>query len=205
MVELSPTSSPKLPQWTLEELRSVAEQVLGQAEVVSESGRVRSTPDERTLRYYTTLGLLSRPAAFRGRTALYQRGHLAQVVAIKRLQASGLPLSDVQLRLVGLTQIELEVVAQLPAELPEPSKPVRAVQTIRQERPAPLKAPSVPNPRHRPGGDSAPSGSWLSLGSGVALLLPAAFEGRAENLLDILKAASSLLAELRRQGLIATE
>ena len=205
MVEPSHTSSPKLPQWTLEEMCSVAEQVLEQAEVVSENGRVRSTPDERTLRYYTTLGLLSRPAAFKGRTALYQRDHLAQVVAIKRLQASGLPLSDVHLRLAGLTPNELEVVAQLPAELPEPSKPVRAVQTIRQERPAPLKAQSVPHPRHRPGGDSSPSGSWLSLGSGVALMLPAAFEGRAEGLLDILQAASPLLAELRRQGLIAPE
>ena len=183
----------------------MAESVLDIAGVVSESARVRSSPDERTLRYYTTIGLLSRPSAFRGRTALYQRVHLAQVVAIKRLQASGLPLSDVQMRLAGLTPTELEVVAQLPAKLPEPSKPVRAVQIIRQERPAPLKAQSVTHPRHRPGGDAAPSGSWLSLGSGVALMLPAAFEGRAENLLDILQAASPLLAELRRQGFIAPE
>ncbi len=195
----------KNPQWTLEELCSVAERVLELAGVVSESARVRSTPDERTLRYYTTIGLLSRPSAFRGRTALYLRSHLAQVVAIKRLQASGLPLSDVQLRLAGLTSTELEVVAKLPAELPEPSKPVRTVQTIRQERPAPLKAQSVPHPRHSHGGDAAPSGSWLSLGSGVALMLPAVFEGRAENLLDILQAASPLLAELRRQGFIAPE
>jgi len=205
MSERSQKPGRKTPQWTLDELCSVAERVLELAGVVSESARIRSTPDERTLRYYTTIGLLSRPAAFRGRTGLYQRVHLAQVVAIKRLQPSGLPLSDVQLRLAGLTPNELEVVAQLPTELPEPSKPVRAVQTIRQERPAPLNAQSVPHPRHRPGGDSSPSGSWLSLGSGVALILPAAFEGRAEGLLDILQAASPLLAELRRQGLIAPE
>ena len=205
MSERSSNPGRKTPQWTLEELCSVAERVLELAGVVSDSARVRSTPDERTLRYYTTIGLLSRPSAFRGRTALYLRSHLAQVVAIKRLQASGLPLSDVQLRLAGLTSTELEVVAKLPAELPEPSKPVRAVQTIRQERPAPLKAQSVPHPRHSHGGDAAPSGSWLSLGSGVALMLPAVFEGRAENLLDLLQAASPLLAELRRQGFIAPE
>lgn len=201
MVERTRTSTPKPPQWTLEELCSVAEQVLGQAEVVSESGRVRSTPDERTLRYYTTLGLLSRPAAFRGRTALYQRSHLAQVVAIKRLQAAGVALSDIQLQMVGLTPTELERLAQLPGELPEASTPARAVETIRQERPPRFEARSLPQNRSC-AEDSASTGSWINLGSGVVLMLPTPLGGSAESLLDVIQAASPLLAELRRQGLI---
>ena len=44
-------------------------------------------PDARTIRYYATLGLIDRPEAFRGRTALYGARHLSQLVAIKRLQA----------------------------------------------------------------------------------------------------------------------
>jgi DNA-binding transcriptional MerR regulator len=54
------------------------------------------SPDERTVRYYVTLGLLDRPSAMRGRTALYSTRHVAQVVAIKRLQTMGRSLSEIQ-------------------------------------------------------------------------------------------------------------
>jgi DNA-binding transcriptional MerR regulator len=60
------------------------------------NGQVRAVPDERTVRYYGTLGLLDRPLAMRGRTAIYGRRHLAQVVAIKRLQSAGKSLADIQ-------------------------------------------------------------------------------------------------------------
>jgi hypothetical protein len=67
-------------------------------------GRVRPAPDERAIRYYTTLGLLDRPVAFRGRTALYGPKHVAQLVAIKRLQASGAPLAAVQRQLAAVPE-----------------------------------------------------------------------------------------------------
>jgi DNA-binding transcriptional MerR regulator len=60
------------------------------------NGQVRAVPDERTIRYYATLGLLDRPLAMRGRTALYGPRHLAQVVAIKRLQSAGRSLAEIQ-------------------------------------------------------------------------------------------------------------
>jgi hypothetical protein len=74
------------PQWTIREL---AAEVAAQLERydAADNGQVRAVPDERSIRYYTTLGLIDRPAAMRGRTALYGRRHLAQLVAIKRLQA----------------------------------------------------------------------------------------------------------------------
>ena len=71
------------------------------------SGRVRDVPDLRTIRYYTTLGLLDRPAAMRGRTALYGSRHLLQLAAIKRLQARGLSLAAVQERVVGISDASL--------------------------------------------------------------------------------------------------
>jgi hypothetical protein len=49
----------------------------------------------------------------RGRTALYRRRHLAQLVAIKRLQARGLSLAEVQQRLLGLTDAALNKLAKL--------------------------------------------------------------------------------------------
>lgn len=81
--------------WTLSEL--VAEVAARIAALPAPSnGQVRAVPDERTVRYYGTIGLLDRPLAMRGRTALYGRRHLAQVVAIKRLQAMGQSLAEIQ-------------------------------------------------------------------------------------------------------------
>lgn len=71
------------------------------------SGRVRHLPDARTIRWYQTLGMVDRPASFRGRTALFSRRHVLQLVAIKRLQAAGHPLADIQRGLVGATDGEL--------------------------------------------------------------------------------------------------
>ena len=71
--------------WTLPEL--VAEVTARIAALPApKNGQVRAVPDERTVRYYVTLGLLDRPSATRGRTALYGSRHAAQVVAIKRLR-----------------------------------------------------------------------------------------------------------------------
>jgi hypothetical protein len=60
------------------------------------NGQVQQMPDERMLRYYLQLGLLDRPAASRGRAALYNKRHLAQLVAIKRLQQVGKSLAEIQ-------------------------------------------------------------------------------------------------------------
>jgi DNA-binding transcriptional MerR regulator len=73
-------------------------------------GRVSAAPDARTIRYYTTLGLLDRPAfsSAGGRQARYGRRHLLQLLAIKALQGAALPLSEIQARLYGRSDEELE-------------------------------------------------------------------------------------------------
>src|SRR5919202_1029774 len=93
----------RAPLWTLDELCAQVALALAADYAGQASGRVREVPDRRTIRYYTTLGLVDRPAAVRGRTALYSTRHLLQLVAIKRLQARGLTLAEVQRRLLGLT------------------------------------------------------------------------------------------------------
>ena len=93
------------------------------------SGRVRAVPDRRAIRWYTTIGLIDRPVAHRGRTALYGPRHLLQLVAVKRLQAKGLPLVAIQQELAGATDSQLARVARLPvgARPTVPSGPVPAV------------------------------------------------------------------------------
>src|SRR5271157_4763365 len=102
--------------WTIHQLSAEVERVLAVDYEGSRNGRVRDIPDLRTIRYYTTAGLLERPAEMRGRTALYGRRHLLQLVAIKKLQASGLSLSQIQEWMAAATDLLLERLAGLRAE-----------------------------------------------------------------------------------------
>ncbi len=99
----------------MEDLRTLAARALADGDYTpAESARVRAVPDTRTIRYYTTLGLLKPPAEMRGRTAFYNETHVLQIVAIKRLQAGDLSLSDIQRRLAGLPNGRLAALARLP-------------------------------------------------------------------------------------------
>jgi DNA-binding transcriptional MerR regulator len=80
--------------WTLGELVAAAAERIA-ALPVPRNGQVRAVPDERTVRYYGTLGLVGKPV-LQGRTAHYGPRHLAQVIAIKRLQAAGRSLAEIQ-------------------------------------------------------------------------------------------------------------
>jgi DNA-binding transcriptional MerR regulator len=98
---------------TLDELASEAQQLLQRHGLLGAQpdARVSAAPDARTVRYYTTLGLLDRPG-YEGREARYGRRHLVQLVAIKALQAQGLSLSEVQQRLYGRSEQDLLSLAE---------------------------------------------------------------------------------------------
>jgi DNA-binding transcriptional MerR regulator len=81
--------------WTLSELVEEGTALIAQLPP-PKNGQVRAVPDERTVRYYLTIGLLDRAVATRGRTSLFGKRHLAQVVAIKRLQTTGKSLAEIQ-------------------------------------------------------------------------------------------------------------
>jgi DNA-binding transcriptional MerR regulator len=80
------------------------------------NGRVRDLPDRRAIRWYTTTGLVDRPLGMRGRTALYGRRHLLQLVAVKRRQAQGHTLAAIQAELHGADDAVLAEVARVPEE-----------------------------------------------------------------------------------------
>ncbi len=102
--------------WTIQELVKRVEQAL-QADYAGQlNRRVRDLPSLRTIRLYTTLGLLDRPY-LQGRTGYYGPRHLMQLVAIKRLQAEGLSLAEIQERLLGLTDSALAEIARVPLAL----------------------------------------------------------------------------------------
>jgi DNA-binding transcriptional MerR regulator len=107
--------------WTIDELCGRVEAALTGGDAQQPSARVREIPDRRTIRWYSTIGLLDRPAAMQGRTALYHRRHLLQLLAVKRLQARGVPLAEVQARLAGATDRMLAGLAEVGEDWPAPA------------------------------------------------------------------------------------
>ena len=106
-------SAASTPLWTIGELSAQAALALSVGYDGQGNGQVREVPDLRTIRYYTTLGLVDRPTAMQGRTALYGRRQLLQLVAIKRLQAKGRTLAELQQELLGRTDEARAEIAEL--------------------------------------------------------------------------------------------
>lgn len=99
--------------YTLEQLSERVADLLAEDYDGQRSGRVRELPNGRTIRWYTTIGLVDRPLATRGRVALYGRRHVLQLAAIKKLQADGLALAEIQERMLGAGDDELARLAKI--------------------------------------------------------------------------------------------
>ena len=199
--------------WTLSEL--VAEVAARIAVLPAPSnGQVRAVPDERTVRYYGTIGLLDRPLAMRGRTALYGRRHLAQVVAIKRLQTTGRSLAEIQALWPTLDDPTLARMAGI--ELPPAGGAPRAASRRdfwKGEPVAPPAPPPTPVPVLAPAsapsaevivGAPAPVELRVELAPGVSLSI-AMSDDVALSTADvraIRAAAAPLIAELARCRLV---
>jgi DNA-binding transcriptional MerR regulator len=113
------------------------------------NARVRDVPDQRTIRYYTTLGLIDRAIEMRGRTALYGRRHVLQLVAIKKLQARGMSLAQIQQALLGQADTAIAKMAGMKpgqaASKPAPESIAR--RTFWKERPAESPSLQTEGPR----------------------------------------------------------
>jgi DNA-binding transcriptional MerR regulator len=179
------------PLWTLRELAAEVATQLARNYEATENGQVRPVPDERSIRYYTTLGLIDRPASMRGRTALYGRRHLAQLVAIKRLQAVGKPLAEIQRLLPSVDDATLSRISGVVLAGAKRSRPAAGTFWRAEPTESPAEAPEAPA-----------FAISLPLGDGATLTFTPA---RAPNDADfdaLRRAAAPLLAELARRGLI---
>lgn len=180
--------------WTLDELvdqvrRALAAHDSGAHYSGAPNGRVRDLPDRRAVRWYATTGLVDRPAGMRGRTALYGRRHLLQLVALKRRQAEGRSLAEIQAELAGADDAVLAAVAQVPAELMTGGDAVPDEAPVRTRFWA---ASAV-------GGESTPVGG-TRLGRGAILVLPGVPTDEERRL--IAAAARPLMDLLAERGLL---
>lgn len=102
-------------KYRISQLSELAGRAFDELHIGQNSGRVRQVPDVRTIRYYTTLGLLDRPSEMKGRTAYYQNRHLIQLIAIKRLQSKGNSLVEVQQHMTAIDEQRLNELAAVPS------------------------------------------------------------------------------------------
>jgi hypothetical protein len=182
--------------WTLDELvQLVADALAGDAYPGAPNGRVRDVPDRRAVRWYATIGLVDRPIATRGRTARYGVRHLLQLVAVKRRQAQGRTLAEIQAELTGASDATLRRIAALPDELPSLRTNENPARTRFWAAPPPLETPP------KPVAPAPPTLTGVPLPGGVLLLVPA--QPGPDDLSAIHAAARPLLDLLADRGLLA--
>ena len=118
---------------TLRELAAEAALVLSREDLAQPRRRTTAVPTPRTIRYYARCGLVAPPIRYRGRTALYGRHHLRQLVAVKKLQAHGYSLDEIQEVLPKLDDGALRRMVRLTSDPPDSEQPKRR----RDDRAAP--------------------------------------------------------------------
>ncbi len=186
--------------YTLEQLSERVADLLSQGYDGQQSGRVRELPNGRTIRWYTTIGLVDRPLATRGRVALYGERHALQLAAIKKLQAQGLALAEIQERLLGVSDAKLaelaEIKPRLNIDVVYPPAEVRAemdhlVRRIGSDEPDTVTSDTVMNvvPAFR-------------IDDSVTVLLDGATRNLGEaDIAELTAAAAPLLDAIERLGL----
>jgi DNA-binding transcriptional MerR regulator len=203
--------------WTITELAERATATLAAGPTVpgdQVNGRVRDMPNERLIRWYTTIGLVDPPLGRRGRIALYGRRHLLQLVAVKRRQAAGLTIAEIQVELAGAPDDILREIARLPDLVPEPDTDPVVAHRDRFWAAPPATTVPIPLPAQtaRPtrsqqveGGPAAPPAvvHGVRLAEGVTLLFDGGAAPGAEDLAALAAAARPVLDELHRRGLLA--
>ena len=78
------------------ELADAAERILRELQPEQTKGTVSDYPNERTIRFYLSEGLLPPPTAKRGQSSLFRYRHLITLLVIKKLQSEGLPISVIK-------------------------------------------------------------------------------------------------------------
>jgi DNA-binding transcriptional MerR regulator len=89
-------------------LAEQASKILAESGLVQKSGTVRDAPDERTIRYYQTEGLISPTDEKNGTASVFGYWHLLQVLVIKKLQSEHLPIRKIRDLINGRSERELE-------------------------------------------------------------------------------------------------
>jgi len=92
----------------LPEFVQAGERILSELDLEQERGTVTNVPDERTVRYYLSEGLIQAPEEKQGTASVFGYLNLLQLVAIKKLQADHLPIRKIREVVAGKSEQDLE-------------------------------------------------------------------------------------------------
>lgn len=98
------------------ELAATAAAILGSSRTHQERGTVTEYPDERTIRYYLSEGLIPPPSEKKGTASVFSYVHLLALLAIKKLQAEHLSIRQIKEILADKDVKELETLLGVDAE-----------------------------------------------------------------------------------------
>ncbi len=160
---------------TIDELAAAVDKYLSQLVPHQTRYKVQAKPDTRTIRYYTSRGLLPKPGGTQGGRARYQGSHLLRLILIKKLQAEYQSLKRI-------TQI---------------MKPLSDADILNQLFPG-WRAPALPNSQPPPSGGSVfifEETRTIQLGEGVHLTVAKSLLGQP----DARAALADQLAQLATQ------
>ncbi len=115
--------------FSLEELSDQVNAWCDEHEIAPVSGQVGESVSERNIRYYRTLGLVDAPTG-----GGYGEKHFLQIIALRLLQAQGVPLRRIRELLYGRSLAELrEIRKRGLAEATRATASVRMVMPVGEE------------------------------------------------------------------------
>src|ERR1044072_2947029 len=124
------------------EFARVGEQILAEMGFEQARGTVTSVPDERTIRYYMTEGLIQTPGERQGTASVFNYLNLLQLLTVKKLQAEHLPIRKIRELVAGKSEPELEVMLGVRGTGGKKTEAKQYLETLLAS--APSRPPSQP-------------------------------------------------------------
>lgn len=183
---------------TLDEVVEQSDAVLRDVAPRQTRYAVADRPDVRTIRYYTSRGLLPKPLSYDGGRARYGFAHLVRLLAIKRMQAQHMSLEQIGGALEASSTEQLEAMLGSTVAAPVAAAAQGVASADAPSRPRFLGARDDVTV-----GRSRPRDLELELAPGGKVLVPAAVVGNSEarrQLADNLEALARLLRAMGERG-----
>lgn len=153
----------QLAPWNLKDLVAIAGAALFSSSIKPINAAAAQLPGQRTVRFYVTRGLVTRPDG-RGTSATYHYRHLLQILFIKSRQMEGANLTTISEEIGKLAGdvLERRVASAIGTGLPSPaSLPLATTDSEPSGRTGRIFN-KLPEPTSS-GGDSQPPDKWLRL------------------------------------------
>ena len=120
----------------LPEFARVSEEILAEMNLEQERGTVTSVPDERTIRYYMSEGLIQTPGERQGTASVFSYLNLLQLLTVKKLQAEHLPIRKIRELVAGKSEQELETMLGVRAVAGKKTEAKRYLETLLASAPS---------------------------------------------------------------------